>query len=173
MPGAGSVAALATAMAAGLVAKAARLSDAGWPDAAGVVVQADSLRNRVTPLAQADAEAYRDALEVMRAPRETDPERRDAEIADALSRAADIPLQIAEAAADVSSLGALVSERGNEALRGEASAAAALGEAAARIAAQLVEINLAVSPEDGRVSKARRLAEEAGDAARRALRGST
>jgi formiminotetrahydrofolate cyclodeaminase len=159
-------------MAAGLVAKAARISQEGWAEASGVIVQADSLRRRVSPLAQTDADAYRKALETMRAPAETDPERRDAEIAGALSDAADVPLEIAEVAADVAALGALVAERGNEALRAEAAAGAALAEASARIAALLVEINLAVAPEDERISRAKRLADEAAASARGALRPS-
>lgn len=172
MPGAGSVAALATAMAAGLVAKAARISQEGWFEASGIIAQADSLRRRIAPLAETDAAVYRQALETMRSPTETEPEWRDAEIAHALSRAADIPLQIAEAAADVAALGALVAERGTEALRAEAAAGAALAEAGARIAAQLVEVNLAVAPEDARISKARRFADEAAASARGALRPS-
>lgn len=170
MPGAGSVAALVAAMAAGLVAKAARLSQDGWSEASGVIVQADSLQHRVSPLAELDAQVYGQALEAMRSPTETEPDWRDAEIAAALSRAADVPLQIAEAAADVAALGALVAGRANEAVRAEAAAGAALAEASARIAAQLVEINLAVAPEDERVSKARRLADEAAASARGALR---
>ncbi len=159
-------------MGAALVAKAARISQEGWGEASGVIVQADSLRARVIPLAETDAQVYGQALEAMRSPTGTEPERRDAEIADALSRAADVPLQIAEAAADVAALGALVAERANEAVRAEAAAGAALAEASARIAAQLVEINLAVAPADERVSKARRFADEAAASARAALRSS-
>lgn len=159
-------------MGAALVAKAARSSLEDWPEAAGIVAQADSLRERVAPLAQTDAEVYREALEAMRSPSEIEPDRRDAEIADALARAAEIPLQIAEAAADVASLGALVAERGNDALRAEAAGAAALAEASARIAAQLVQVNLTVDAKDPRIAGAQRFADEAAEAARRALRGS-
>jgi methenyltetrahydrofolate cyclohydrolase len=150
-------------MAAGLVAKAARVSQEGWPDAAGVVAQAESLRERAMPLAQQDAEAYRAALEAMRGAGDT-------ELADALDKAAEIPLEIAAVAVDVAALGALVAQRGSESVHGESSGAAALAEAAARITAHLVEVNLTAVEGDGRVKRAQRLAAEAGDSAKRAFR---
>src|SRR2546423_10107222 len=60
-PGAGSVAALVTAAAAGLLAKVARAS-ADWPEAAGAAAQAESLRERAAPLAELDAREYEAAL---------------------------------------------------------------------------------------------------------------
>jgi formiminotetrahydrofolate cyclodeaminase len=57
-PGGGSVAALVTAAAAGLLAKVARASSDAWPEARGIVAQAESLRERVAPIAQLDAEEY-------------------------------------------------------------------------------------------------------------------
>src|SRR6266540_1563147 len=50
-PGGGSAAALVTAIAAGLLAKVARGSGDTWPEAAGIVAQAECLRDRATPLA--------------------------------------------------------------------------------------------------------------------------
>ena len=149
-------------MAAALVGKAARASQEGWPEAAGVVAQAESLRERAAPLAQQDAEAYRAALEAMRGAPE-------GELADALDRAAEVPLEIAAVAVDVAGLGVLVAERGNEALHAEASGAAQLADAAARICAHLVEVNLTAVEGDGRVERGKRLAAEAADSARRAL----
>lgn len=162
MPGVGSVAALVTAIGAALAGKAARASEDGWGDAAGVVAQAESLRARAAPLAEKDADAYRAALEAMRG-------AGDDGLADALDEAADVPLEIAAVAADVSALAALVAERGAESLHGESAGAAALAEAGARIAAHLVEVNLTSSPGDERVERARRLAAEAADSARRAF----
>jgi formiminotetrahydrofolate cyclodeaminase len=54
-PGGGSVAAIAGALAASLVAMAARFSREDWKDAAGVVAQAEALRIRLLPLADEDA----------------------------------------------------------------------------------------------------------------------
>src|SRR5262245_13041720 len=76
-PGGGSVAAFAAAFGAGLVAMAARFA-ADWPEAAGAAAQAETLRARAAPLAQADADAYSEALAVLREPGGADPEERDA-----------------------------------------------------------------------------------------------
>ena len=81
MPAGGSVAAIAVAMAAGLVAKAARLSPE-LAAAAEMLERRRRLRALVTPLAQADAEAYTKVLEAL---------RRKEGVADALSAAADVP----------------------------------------------------------------------------------
>jgi len=150
-------------MAAGLVAKAARVSQGAWPEAAGAVAQAESLRARAAPLAQQDAEVYRVALEAMRG-------SGNEELATSLDRAAEVPLEIAAVAVDVAALGALVADRGSESVHAEAAGAAALAEASARIAAHLVEVNLTAVPGDDRVERAKRLAAEASDSARRALR---
>jgi formiminotetrahydrofolate cyclodeaminase len=168
-PGGGSVAAIAAAMAAGLAAMAARFSMDDWDEASGAVAQAESLRERSLPLAHADAEAYAGAIELLRAPKGADPEERDRALGEALSRAAAVPLEIAGAAADVALLGAEIAERGNPNLRGDAAAAAILGEAAARMAANLVVINLSMTEEDERVARALALADAAAKAARRAV----
>jgi len=168
-PGGGSVAAVVTGLAAALVAMTARISREHWEGAAGAVAQAEALRARVAPLADEDAEAYESVLAAMRMPKEVEPEVRDAVLGSALSRAAEIPLRIAEAAADVAELGALVAAEGNPSLRGDAAAAAVLGEAAARIATNLVEINLATTQEDERLGRARQLVTAASAAAKRAV----
>ena len=71
---------------------------------------------------------------------ETAEARRD--LGTLLERAAQIPLDIAESAVDVASLAAVVAERGDQALRADAVAAALLAQGAARAAATLVEVNL-------------------------------
>jgi methenyltetrahydrofolate cyclohydrolase len=169
VPGGGPVAAVVTAMAAGLVAMVARISRKHWEGAAGAVAQAEVLRARAAPLADEDAEAYESVLAAMRMPKEVEPEVRNAVLGSALSRAADAPLRIAETAADVAELGALVAAEGKPNLRGDAAAAALLGEAAARVAANLVEINLATTQEDERVARARELVAAASAAAKRAV----
>jgi methenyltetrahydrofolate cyclohydrolase len=148
-------------MSAGLVAMAARVSGD-----LGAVAQAESIRERVAPLASEDAAAYRDALAAMREPAGETSEQRDESIRRALVRAANVPLQIAEAAGNAASLAASVAERGSQAVRGDAAAAALLAAAAARAAANLVAINLATGAENELVARARGVAEDAADSAR-------
>jgi methenyltetrahydrofolate cyclohydrolase len=158
-PGGGSVAAVVTAFAASLTAMAARFSSEQWEDAAGAVAQAEALRARALPLADEDTKAYESYLAALHLPKELEPAARDAAIGEALSRAADVPLQIAETALDVASLAAELAERGNPNLRGDAATAALLGEAAVRATANLVEINLGTREGDERVERARELVE--------------
>jgi formiminotetrahydrofolate cyclodeaminase len=168
-PGGGSVAAVVVEMAASLAAMTARFARQHWDGAAGAVAQAEALRARAAPLAQEDAEAYEAVLTAMRMPRDLEAEVRNTLIGDTLSRAADAPLRIAETAADVAELGATLAEEGNPNLRGDAATAAILSEAAARAAANLVEINLATTETDERIGRARDLAQAARMAADRAL----
>jgi formiminotetrahydrofolate cyclodeaminase len=168
-PGGGSVAAVVVEMAAALAAMAARFSREHWEGAAGAVAQAEALRARAAPLAQEDADAYEAVLTAMRMPKDLEPEVRNTLIGDTLSRAADVPLRIAETAADVAELGAVLAQEGNPNLRGDASAVALLSEAAARAAANLVEINLATTEGDERIGHAREFAHAARTAAERAL----
>jgi formiminotetrahydrofolate cyclodeaminase len=141
-PGGGAAAALAVAFGAGLVAMAARFSAKQLPDASQVAEQADALRRRVAPLAQADAAAYTEVLAAYRAPREPG---REALIHAALAKAADVPRAVAEVAAEVRPLADRVAREGNPNLRGDALAASLLAQAGARIAEHLVEINEAAA----------------------------
>lgn len=168
-PAVGSAAALVVATAAALVAKAARTSTAFWADAPAAAAQAEALRARAAPLAQADADAYAAAVERLDEPREEDADRRDFQLGRALDAAAVIPLRIAASAADVAALAAEVAEHGNPDLRPDAAGAALLAEAAARTAAHLVQVNLAVGSEDPRVREANGHAESAAESARSAL----
>jgi formiminotetrahydrofolate cyclodeaminase len=158
-PGGGAVAAVAAAMAAALVEMAAQFSSKHWSEAADAAARARGLRERVGPLAQADAEAYAAVIEARGGPGYDE----------ALSRAADVPLAIAETAAAVGELAAELAASGNPHLRGDATTAALLAEASARSAVNLVEINLAERNGDGRIARARELASAAGAAAKRSL----
>ena len=168
-PGSGFVAAVAVAMAAGLVAMAAQLLPAvDWPDARGAAAQAQALRSRVTPLAESNTRAYMEAISALEQPdgrpqgREPGKESRDEALARKLAKAADLPAQIGRAAADVAALAADVAENGNPGLRPDVAVAAALAVAGARAAATLVEVNLATTPGDDRVAQARGYVEDAG-----------
>ncbi len=140
-PGAGSAAAVVVAIAAALAEMAARFSAD-----ADVTGRAAALRARTLPLAEEDARAFRAVLD------STGKERPVA-----LSHAADVPLEIAEAAAEVRALASPLLEHGNRNLQGEAVAALALADAAARAAAELVLINLGHESDDPRAARARKL----------------
>jgi formiminotetrahydrofolate cyclodeaminase len=168
-PGGGSVAALVVGLAASLTAMAGRFSSEHWEDASGAVAQAEALRARALPLADDDARAYESFLLARRMPENVDPEVRDAAIGAALSKAADVPLAIAETALDVASLACELAERGNPNLRGDAATAVLLAEAAARATANLVEINLGTREGDERVERAREVVEMTRRISRRVL----
>ena len=122
-PASGSGAAVAGAIAAALAELAARFSDER--EAAGRLVE---LRTRLVELADADADAYT-AFMTTRSGADRD-------------RTIDVPLAIAEAAAEVASLGRAIAEGGNHRVAGDAIAGAELAAAVARVGATLVEINL-------------------------------
>lgn len=165
-PGGGSVAALVTAAAAGLLAKVARASTESWSAARSVAAQADTLRDRVAPVIELDAETYEAALATR------DGGGDDFELGRAFARAAEPPLQIVETATDVAMLAVVVSRCGDQSLRADALTAAALAAGAAQSAAELVAVNLTASSQDERVLQARRLAEQAAGAAQEAYAGS-
>jgi formiminotetrahydrofolate cyclodeaminase len=164
-PGGGSAAALVTAIAAGLLAKVARGSRDTWPEAAGITAQAECLRDRATPLAQADAEQYEAALRARAETGDEQDERRDFALGQAYAKAAEPPLEIVRTANDVAQLAIVVAENGEPALRADAVTAALLAAAAASSAAELVAVNLTASVSDPRVLEAGKLVEEAARAA--------
>ena len=140
-PGGGASAAVAVALAAALTAMAARFSADHLADAETIADRAEELRNRVMPLAQADAAAYGRVLDAYRTPRDDD-EKRRRRIREALSEAADVPLSIAEVGVEVAGNAARLAEEGNPNLRGDALTATVLAGAGVRAAATLVEINV-------------------------------
>lgn len=166
-PCGGSAAAISAAMAAALVAMVGRGSSS-WRDGAGVAAQARALRVRLTALGAEDAVAFEQVLVTMRDP-SGNRDQRDFAIGKALVRAAEVPLQIAEAAADVAEIAALAAVDGEPRVRPDAAAAATLAEAAVRAATHLVEINLAIVPGDGHSESAARLTAAAAQARARAL----
>jgi len=168
-PGGGSAAAVTVAMAAGLVVMVAQASKDHWPEAGGAIGQAETFRARVEPLAQADAEVYRDALTILRRREEVSERYRDQTLRDALERSAEIPVRIVEAGADLACLAALLVENGNPEVRADAVVACVLAEGGARAAATLVETNLGATKDDARVRHVRSLVEVAADASKRAL----
>jgi formiminotetrahydrofolate cyclodeaminase len=166
-PCGGTAAAISAAMAAALVAMVGRGSGS-WGEGADVAARAGALRTRLTNLGNDDAVAFAQVLVAMR-DRSGAPDQRNVALGSALFRAAEVPLQIGEAAADVAELAALAVLEGAPHLRPDAAAAAALAEAAVRAATHLVEINLAIVPGDTRSERAGRLAAAAAAARARAL----
>ena len=166
-PCGGTAAAVTAAMAAALVTMVARGSSS-WAEGAGVAAQAKALRGRLMALGQDDAAAFENVLVTMR-DRMGTAEQRDFALGAALIRAAEVPLQIGEAAADVAELAALAAIEGSPPLRPDATAATVIAEAAVRAATHLVEINLAVMPGDRHSDSAARLSAAAAAARERAL----
>lgn len=167
-PGGGSALAFTVAMAAAVVRMAARASMESWDEAGGVAAQADALRARSAPLAQVDADVYDRALAVRDGAAALTAVKRDWEIGQAFSAAAEPPLEIARVAADVAELAAAVAVSGEPRVRADAIAAAMLAAAAARAAVALVAANLTALDGDVRVDEAERLARVAETAAARA-----
>jgi formiminotetrahydrofolate cyclodeaminase len=166
-PCGGTAAAISAAMAAALVAMVGRGSSA-WGQGADVAARAGALRTRLTTLGSDDTVAFAQVLAAMR-DRSGAPEQRNAVLGAALLRAAEVPLHIGEAAAEVAELAALAALEGAPHLQPDAAAAAALAEAAVRAATHLVEINLAIVPGDRHSERAGRLAAAAATARARAL----
>ena len=168
-PGGGGAAAMAAAMAAGLVAMAARFSAARLPGAGDLADRADELRHRAAGLADLDARAYAAVLDARRGP--GDEEQRRPRVREALHGAAVVPLEIAEIGAQVAELAVRVAQAGNPNLRGDAVTGAVLGAAAARSAACLVDINAGLGGLDPGLS--RRAGQAAADASAAADRVTT
>jgi formiminotetrahydrofolate cyclodeaminase len=180
----GSSAALTAALAAALTCMVARSVRTTWDGAGGAIAQAEALRARLSALAATDAEVYAHARDLLRrtgqdrehrgaakAPgvQSPDGERRDLELAEALEFAAAAPLAIAEAAAEVSELAAMMAQEGGADERPDAVVAVLLAEAAARGAAELVLVNLAVRSQDEWAVRARDAAAGAAACRERAL----
>jgi len=122
-PASGSGAAVTGAIGAALAELAARFSDER--EIASRLVE---LRTRLVELADEDAEAY---TAFMRTRSDDD---RD--------RTIDVPLAIAETAAEAAGLASVLVEGSNPRVAGDAEAGFELARAAARVGARLVEINL-------------------------------
>jgi methenyltetrahydrofolate cyclohydrolase len=167
-PGGGGAAAITGAMAAGLVAMAARFSARQLPGAGEVADQADKLRLMAAQLADMDARAYAAVLDAGRQP--GDDRQRGERTREALLGAAHVPLEIAGIGARVARLAVRVAEAGNPNLRGDAVTGALLAAASARSAASLVDINVGLGRLDPELSRrAARAVADADDAADQVL----
>jgi methenyltetrahydrofolate cyclohydrolase len=160
VPGAGPAAAFVCALAAALVEMVSAVSLRQEEPAEHAALETRrarcaELRAAAPELAEEDMAAYADVLAARRVRSEPGGAER---LHDALAAAADPPLAIAEAAAEVTRLAAEAFAAARGAVRGEAATAALLAEAVVRAAATIVELNLAGSPADSRRARARDLA---------------
>ena len=117
------MAAVTASLAAGLVAMAGPEN----PD------DVDALGRRAAALADEDAAAYSEVVQARRT---------GASVTDALTRATEVPLEIAATAAGIARCAAEVFLTGRPSVRGDVRTALLLAEAATRSAAYLVEINV-------------------------------
>lgn len=151
-PAGGTAAAVTAAMAASLVMMVGRTSSA-WPDGTEVAVAAANLRDRLVALGDEDVKAFAAVLTAVR-------DRSDVgsgPFVDALVHGSEVPLEIAEAAAEVARLAARAVLEGKRHLRPDAEAAGILAEAATRSAALLVRVNVAALPGDAEETTAAHL----------------
>jgi formiminotetrahydrofolate cyclodeaminase len=121
-PGGAAVAAVTASLAAGLVAMAG-------PEHADDLT---ALGKRAAALADEDAAAYAEVAQA----------GSGASAMDALTRATEVPLEIAATAAEITRLAAQVFLTGRPGVRGDVATALLLAEGATRSAAYLVEVNV-------------------------------
>lgn len=169
-PGGGSVACIAVAMAAALLEKAARQSEADFDEVYGAVAQAAALRRGAVRLSLEDAEAFETADKRLKNPLGADQWTRDNSLARALDVAAAVPLAISDVAADTVELGTLVLTITDDDRKADVVTALYLGEAACNAARHLVEVNLVTTAGDERLLQASAAAARAQEARHRGLK---
>jgi glutamate formiminotransferase/formiminotetrahydrofolate cyclodeaminase len=150
VPGGGSVAAHAGALAAALAQMVAGLTvgkkkyaavDAQMREAA---LKAVSLGNTLASLVKRDADAYSlvsEAHKLPKAPADAAARRSEA-VTNALLKAAEVPLETARASVEVARIAALVADKGNTNAVTDAGVAALLAEAASKAADYNVRVNV-------------------------------
>lgn len=172
-PGGGSSAAVACALAAGLLEMTVgvtrrREGDGGeTPRWAQLAARATALRARAAALAEQELTAYAPVLEALRLPAED--ADRAARIDAALSAAADSLLAIAAASAEVAELALEAMRDGTVHLQGDARAGVLLADGACQAAAGLAAINLSRRPQDARHAELGALTARAAQARAEAL----
>jgi formiminotetrahydrofolate cyclodeaminase len=156
VPGGGSALAFVASTAAAVLAMIARVSEQP-----GLAAQAEQLRARTAPLAQLDADTYEAALMSPDTTEGLKPEQRDWAIGRAFAAAAEPPLEIARAGADLAELAAVLAEDGDPRVRADALVAGRLAVAVVQGAGELVSVNLTTLEGDPRVAEADELATRA------------
>ena len=161
-PGAGPAAAWTCALAAALLEMVSAIELRGDPEdgveAARRRDRASALRAHALTLADRDIAAYQAVVGVRR---ERDRPGYAEHLREALAAAADPPLEIAEAAAEVTLLAADAAAHARGGVRGEAITAAVLAAAAVAACVPMVELNLGGAGADPRLARVRALADRA------------
>lgn len=137
-PAGGTAAAAVAAMAASLVVMVGRESP-GWAAGADIAARATHLRDRLVALGAEDVQAFAAVLAASRADD-------SGAFAKALVRASEVPLEIAERAADVAEIATRAATEGKRPMRPDAEVAGILAEAATRAATLLVRVNVRALP---------------------------
>lgn len=149
-PGGGSVAALSGALGAALVSMVCNLTVGKKKyadveqDIIALLEKSEHLRHKLADLLQADVQAYTAVSQAMKMPRTTDEEKvaRAKVLQQALKKATEVPLQVAEACVEVIALCQPAAEKGNKNAVSDAGVAILMAEAGLRSAALNVLINL-------------------------------
>jgi len=147
-PGGGAVAAVTVAVAASLVAMAARYSADLLDGGEALIDDAERLRAGAANLADDDAEAYGAVIAAWAASSGDERSRRQ-QVDAALTRAAGVALEVAELGAETARLAGRLAVEGKRDVRGDAATALLLAEAATRAAAHLVTVNVETAGGDG------------------------
>jgi len=153
VPGGGSAAALAGALAAALVAMVTRLTigrkayAGAEPRMRQVLAEAEALRGQLRRLVDDDAAAYAKVTAAYKLPKD-DPRRRRA-VDEALVGAAEVPVVVARGANRLIALAREVEAIGNRNASSDARVGAALARAALEGAVENVRVNVAALSEPG------------------------
>lgn len=149
-PGGGGGAAMAGALAVALASMVGNLTVGKEKFAKNEVEmqellkEAEALRTQFLQLVNADAEVFNEFMTCYRLPKATDEEKqqRNQAIQNAAKRAAEVPLQIAEASLKVMHIAKRMAEIGNPTAITDAAVSSIMGRAALRSAAYNVVVNL-------------------------------
>ena len=149
-PGGGGGAAMAGALAVALASMVGNLTVGKEKFAKNeaemqeLLKEAEALRTQFLQLVNADAEVFNEFMACYRLPKATDEEKqqRNQAIQNAAKRAAEVPLQIAEASLKVMHIAKRMAEIGNPTAITDAAVSSIMGRAALRSAAYNVVVNL-------------------------------
>lgn len=167
-PGGGSAAAVMGAMGAALVSMVAHftLGKKGYEqvesEAAGLLQQAESLRERLADMVRADVDAFNLVMGAYGLARDTDAQKaeRTAAIQAALKQASDVPLACAQLCAEVIRLTRPMAAIGNKNVISDAGVAVVAAEAALRSAALNVYVNIGAIKDEAFVTDRRQRLEQ-------------